>query len=108
MATTTPSVDLGWRAADFDLEGTDGARHRLANVAGPRGTLVMFICNHCPYVQAVLADIIRDVRDLREHGVGAVAIMPNDTDAYPADSLDNMKRLEIGRASCRERVCQYV
>ena len=97
MATTTPSADLGWKAADFDLEGTDGARHRLADIAGPRGALVMFICNHCPYVLAALPDIIRDVGDLREHGVGAVAIMPNDTDAYPADSLDNMKRLAAER-----------
>jgi peroxiredoxin len=92
MATSLP-VQPGWKAADFDLQGTDGRRYRLADIAGPRGTLVMFICNHCPYVQAVLPDVIRDVGELRELGVGAVAIMPNDTTAYPQDSFENMQRL---------------
>jgi len=75
------------------LKGTDGKHYRLADVRGAKGTLVMFICNHCPYVQAVLDDIIRDVRELKEHGIGAIGIMPNDVAAYPADSLENMKRL---------------
>ncbi len=60
MAATTSSPQIGWKAAKFDLEGTDGRQHRLAEACGPKGTLVMFICNHCPYVQAVLDDIIRD------------------------------------------------
>ncbi len=81
------------RAIDFDLDGTDGRRHRLADVQGAKATLVMFICNHCPYVKAVLDDIIADVRELQPLGVGAVAIMPNDTEAYPEDSFDNMRRL---------------
>ena len=93
MAATTSSPQIGWKAAKFDLEGTDGRQHRLAEACGPKGTLVMFICNHCPYVQAVLDDIIRDARELEAHGVGSIAIMPNDTRAYPADSLENMKRL---------------
>jgi len=84
---------LGWTAQDFDLEGTDGKRHRLADLRGAKGTLVMFICNHCPYVQAVLDDIIADARELEAAGIASVAIMPNDTRAYPADSFDNMKRL---------------
>jgi len=93
MAATTSSPQIGWKAAKFDLEGTDGRQHRLAEACGPKGTLVMFICNHCPYVQAVLDDIIRDARELEAHGIRSIAIMPNDTRAYPADSLENMKRL---------------
>lgn len=93
MAVTTPAANLGWKAPEFDLDATDGRRLRLADVRGPRGTLIMFICNHCPYVRAVLDDIVRDVRDLDDHGVGAIAIMPNDTDAYPDDSFENMRRL---------------
>jgi peroxiredoxin len=94
MATTAhTTAPLGWKAKDFDLEGTDGRRHRLADLRGSKGTLVMFICNHCPYVQAVLDDIIVDARELAAAGVSSVAIMPNDTDAYPADSFENMKRL---------------
>src|SRR5215468_7742709 len=90
---TTPP--LGWKAGDFELEGTDAKRHRLAELRGQRGTLVMFICNHCPYVQAVLDDIIGDARELSAAGVSSVAIMPNDTQAYPADSFDNMRRLAL-------------
>jgi peroxiredoxin len=93
MRISSAAPTIGWRAADFDLEGTDGRRHKLADARGAKGTLVMFICNHCPYVQAVLDDIVRDVRELEVHGVKSIAIMPNDTNAYPADSLDNMKRL---------------
>ena len=93
MAATTSSPQIGWKAAEFDLEGTDGRHHRLAEVCVPKGTLVMFICNHCPYVKAVLDDIIHDARELETHGVRSIAIMPNDTRAYPADSFENMKRL---------------
>ena len=93
MASTTSSPQIGWKAAAFDLEGTDERYHRLAEACGPKGTLVMFICNHCPYVQAVLDDIIRDASELEAHGVRSIAIMPNDTGAYPADSFENMKRL---------------
>lgn len=94
MAT---ALAQGMTAPDFDLEGTNGQRYRLANIRGPKGTLVMFICNHCPYVKAVLDDIVRDVAELKSHGIGAIAIMPNDTEAYPADSLENMRRLAAER-----------
>jgi peroxiredoxin len=97
MATAMTGTTLE-RAIDFDLEGTDGRRYRLADVRGEKGTLVMFVCNHCPYVKAVLDDIIRDVRELKPLGIGAVAIMPNDTEAYPADSFDNMRRLAEAKA----------
>jgi peroxiredoxin len=97
MALASSSTALGWKAPDFALEATDGRRYRLAELRGPKGTLVMFICNHCPYVQAVLDDIIGDVRELQPLGIGAVAIMPNDTEAYPADSFDNMRRLALAK-----------
>ncbi|MGE0116977.1 MAG: thioredoxin family protein [Dongiaceae bacterium] len=90
-ATATMTRDFGWRADDFELEGTDGKTHRLADLRGPNGTLVAFICNHCPYVKAVIADLVTDAVALAADGVNAVAIMPNDTEAYPADSFDNMK-----------------
>lgn len=92
MAAETPICNFGWKAVDFRLPGIDGRTCTLADVRGPRGTLVMFICNHCPYVQAVIDRIVRDVNDLKAHGIGAVAIMPNDTAQYPEDDFENMKR----------------
>jgi peroxiredoxin len=82
---------LGWQAAPFELEGVDGRRYSLEAVRGPKGTVVMFICNHCPYVKAVIADVVREMAQLKAEGVGAIAVMSNDTANYPADSFDNMK-----------------
>src|SRR5690606_32998481 len=90
--TETPPAELGTPAPDFDLLGVDGRRWRLADCRGEKGTLVMFICNHCPYVKAVRERLIRDVRELEQYGVKSVAIMPNDTAAYPDDSYENMQR----------------
>jgi peroxiredoxin len=92
MATASSSTQPA-TALDFELDGTDGRCHHLSDIRGVKATLVMFICNHCPYVKAVLDDIIADVRELQPLGVGAVAIMPNDTEAYPEDGFDNMRRL---------------
>ncbi len=92
MAVTTPKGELGWRAADFGLEGIDGKTWRLADVRGPKGTLVMFICNHCPYVRGAIRRIVRDAKELQANDLGVIAIMPNDPAAYPEDSFDNMKR----------------
>lgn len=89
----TPVCDFGWPAPDFDLPGVDGKRYSLKAAAGPNGLLVMFICNHCPYVKAVIQRIVRDVNDLKALGVGAIAIMSNDPAEYPEDSFDNMKAL---------------
>ncbi|RMD61146.1 MAG: thioredoxin family protein [Alphaproteobacteria bacterium] len=91
MAAVTPICNFGWPAVDFALEGVDGRTYTLADVRGPKGTLVMFICNHCPYVKSVIGRIVRDVADLKPEGIGAIAIMPNDTEAYPEDSFENMK-----------------
>ncbi len=91
MAEATPIGTFGWKAVDFSLPGVDGKRYSLQDVAGPKGTLVMFICNHCPYVRAVADRIVRDVAELSAKGIGAVAIMSNDTDTYRDDSFENMK-----------------
>jgi peroxiredoxin len=93
LMATAPICDFGWRAVDFDLPATDGKRYRLAQLQGPHGLLVMFICNHCPYVKAVIDRIVRDTKDLQEHGVASVAISANDPSDYPEDSFDNMKRV---------------
>jgi peroxiredoxin len=82
---------MGWKARDFALTGTDDKTYSLADVRGPKGTLVVFICNHCPYVKASINRIVTEANALREIGIGTIAIMPNDTDAYPEDSFDNMK-----------------
>ena len=82
---------IGWKAKDFALRGVDGKIYSLADVRGPKGTLVVFICNHCPYVKASINRIVAEANALREIGIGTIAIMPNDTEAYPEDSFDNMK-----------------
>ena len=90
VRTETPVCEFGLPAPDFRLPGTDGKTYDLASLRGPNGLLVMFICNHCPYVKAVLDRIIRDAAALREQGVNSVAIMSNDPADYPEDSFDNM------------------
>lgn len=91
MAVSTPIADIGWKAASFRLKGVDSHYHGLKQLAGPRGTLVVFICNHCPYVKAVMPRLIRDARELQQLGVHTVAINANDDRAYPEDSFANMK-----------------
>lgn len=93
MAETTPICDFGWKAPPFKLPATDGRTYSLDDVTGPKGTLVMFICNHCPYVQAVIDRIVRDARDLKALDIGVVAISSNDAANYPEDSFPNMQAL---------------
>jgi peroxiredoxin len=88
---TSAAPRLSTPAPDFALTGVDGKTWTWADIAGPKGTLVMFICNHCPYVKGAIGRIVRDAAELAAHGVGAIAIMPNDTQAYPADSFPNMQ-----------------
>lgn len=90
MAATSPPTALGTMAPAFDLPGTDGRRHTLATARGPNGLVVMFICNHCPYVKAIAGKLPRDMETLAREGVGAIAIMSNDPADYPEDSFDNM------------------
>jgi peroxiredoxin len=82
---------IGWKAKDFALQGIDGKTYSLAEVRSPKGTLVVFICNHCPYVKASINRIVAEAKAPREIGIGIIAIMPNDTEAYPEDSFDKMK-----------------
>ncbi|MDK9726112.1 MAG: thioredoxin family protein [Sterolibacteriaceae bacterium MAG5] len=89
-STPTPVCDFGWKAVDFELPGVDGKRHSLRSAAGPNGLLVMFICNHCPYVKAVIHRIVRDTGELAGLGVGSIAVMSNDPTDYPEDSWDHM------------------
>lgn len=91
MAAVPPICDFGWKAVDATLPGTDGRTHSLFEHAGENGLVVAFICNHCPYVKAVVARMVRDAQDLAKKGIGFVAICANDADAYPSDSFDKMK-----------------
>lgn len=90
VALNPPICDFGQPAPDFDLPGTDGRRHTLQSCRGPKGLLVIFMCNHCPFVKAIIDRIVRDTRELAEHGMGCVAIMSNDVTVYPEDEPKNM------------------
>jgi peroxiredoxin len=92
MAEATPICNFGWKAPDFTLPAVDGNTYSLDAIKGKNGTLVMFICNHCPYVKAVIDRIVRDVSELKSYGINAVAISSNDAVHYPEDSFDNMAR----------------
>ncbi|HWP94621.1 MAG TPA: thioredoxin family protein [Gammaproteobacteria bacterium] len=91
MAVETPICDFGRPAVDFRLPGVDGRVWTLDECRGENATLVMFICNHCPYVKASIGRIVQAVRELERYGVKAVAICSNDAKQYPEDSFENMK-----------------
>lgn len=93
--TSTPVCEFGLPAADFDLPGIDGRRWTLRGCRGERATLVMFICNHCPYVQAIQDRLVHDAGELLGHGVKTVAIMSNDPTEYPEDSFVNMREIAL-------------
>src|SRR5439155_10211939 len=92
MAAIATQVTLATPAAEFRLPATDGRTYALDDVAGEKGTVVVFICNHCPYVKAVIDRIVADARVLMSEGVGFAAICSNDAASYPEDSFENMKR----------------
>ena len=94
MASLQPPLcDFGWNPPDFDLPGVDGKRYNLAGARGKNGLLVMFICNHCPYVKSIRERIIRDTLELKNHGINTIAIMSNDPADYAEDSFDNMREI---------------
>ena len=88
-----PVCNFGRKATDFDLLGVDGKRYSLSNSRGKNGLLVMFICNHCPYVKSIRERIVRDTHELQQYGINSIAIMSNDPAEYEEDSFDNMKKI---------------
>jgi peroxiredoxin len=98
MAAETPVCNFGFRAPDFSLPATDGSTVTRDGAAGPKGLLVMFICNHCPYVQAILPRLVAEAREIQALGIGVVAISSNDVASYPQDSFEHMAALakELG------------
>lgn len=93
MGVAPPVCDFGQPIVDFSLPGTDGKTYTLDDVRGTNGTLVMFICNHCPYVMAVIDRIVRDAKELQALGIGVVAISSNDVETYPQDGPEHMVTL---------------
>ncbi len=93
VSTQTPICDFDTPALNFELTGVDGKLHTLESCKGDRGLLIMFICNHCPYVKSIIDRIIRDTRELKALGLNTVAIMSNDPSAYAEDSFENMQKI---------------
>ncbi len=90
MAVHPPVCDFGWKAPDFLLPATDGKTYALRDLAGPNGVMIMYICNHCPYVISIANKLTREGKALQELGIGVAAICANDADEYPEDSFENM------------------
>ena len=88
--TKTPVCDFGKKAKDFKLKSINNKIITLNDIKGEKATLIMFICNHCPYVKAIIKDLAKDCNELKNDGINSVAIMSNDTKNYPEDSFDNM------------------
>jgi len=91
MAAETPICDFGWKAVDFSLPDLDGTIVSLDDIKGEKGTLIAFICNHCPYVKAVIDRLVADAKTLQQEGIGVAAIMSNDYIAYPDDAPEKMQ-----------------
>ena len=95
MPHSSAVCDFGWKAPQFNLPSTKGSDFSLKSAKGENGTLIMFICNHCPYVVSVLDDIIDDARNLQKLGINVLAICSNDAEEYPQDSFGNMKKFDL-------------
>ena len=91
VLTKTPICNFGEKTHDFHLKGIDEKNYKLNDCTGINGTIIMFICNHCPYVKAIIKDLVNDTNNLIKLGINSVAIMSNDTKNYPEDSFENMK-----------------
>tara|TARA_B100000029_G_C17195758_1_gene822444 strand:+ start:59 stop:613 length:555 start_codon:yes stop_codon:yes gene_type:complete len=90
VLTKTPICNFGEKAKNFTLLSTENKKISLQNITGENGTLIMFICNHCPYVKAIIKNIVEDVKFIEKLGIKSVGIMSNDVKNYPDDSFDNM------------------
>ena len=90
VLTKTPIRNVEEKAHDFNLKGVDNKFYRLENCVGSNGTIIMFICNHCPYVKAIIRELVEDINELKKNKVDTLAIMSNDTKNYHDDSFDNM------------------
>ena len=95
VRTETPICEFNLPAIDFKLKGVDEKYYDLNSLRGSNGLLIMFICNHCPYVKSIINRIIRDTKELKQFGVNSVGIMSNDPNEYEEDSFDNMKKLSL-------------
>lgn len=89
-AVKTPAGEIGSIAPDFFLSATDGKQYHCADIFGPRGVVIAFICNHCPYVRSMIGRLVEDLVKLSDQGIGAAAIMPNDVERYPEDNMEKM------------------
>ena len=92
MPEVTPICQFGTKAISFSLKGIDEKTYNLEEIKGKNGTLVIFICNHCPYVKGIIDRLVKDIIDLQKKEIGCVAIMSNDVANYPEDSFENMKK----------------
>ena len=99
MPIQTPICDFGQKAHNFELISTDNKILSLSDVKGENGTLIMFICNHCPYVKAITKDLVEDCNELKKIGINSVAICSNDFVNYPEDSFDNMIKFSTDNLS---------
>ncbi len=91
--TYTPECDFNTKAQDFELKNTDGKFYKLDELVGDKATLIMFICNHCPYVKSILEQLVVEASVLQKKGVACIAINSNDSSQYPEDSFENMKKI---------------
>ena len=92
MPEVTPICQFGTKAISFSLKGVDEKTYNLEEIKGKNGTLIIFICNHCPYVKGVINRLVKDITDLQKKEIGCAAIMSNDVENYPEDSFENMKK----------------
>lgn len=98
MAATPPICNFGEAATEFELPATDGRRYRLADLKGREGTVIVFICNHCPYVKSAIDRLIRDARELNALGIATIAINSNDAASHPDDGFEPMQRWAEAKA----------
>ena len=93
VETYTPECDFNTKAHDFELKNTDGKFYKLSELVGDKATLIMFICNHCPYVKSILEQLVVEASVLQKKGVACIAINSNDSSQYPEDSFENMQKI---------------